>query len=426
MSNAAETNPGSASMDVDPGARTRMHDVDMVRGLCLVGMFVYHCLIAHHRLYQITHPFIFDAAIIFVAVSGFMAGLVYGSRRTQPLRLLESVYRRVGVLALVHLGLLAALMAALAGDDRISGGDPALRSFLGAPSVSLGKWFAAVLLLQHQPVLFDILPVYIVSMAIAPAFMLATAPVRGLLLLASWTLWLASWTRGWTQRDAFTGETIHFALASWQAVFITGCVVALERKRVVRWFGKSLFVATAWIIVITTTMWVCLPYLASAPPDTFWERLCSRFGIAVELPERIGKTTVHPVLVISFAAAALLWWRHRMFVQRIAASVPGRMLALLGSHTLPIFVFGTLLCIITAWLRFRVSIGEGQPTEGFTTGGMLLGQLVIFLCLAMQFALAWFLDYCKRRRRSLATSHAGAAVGGSPTLAANIDSTSRK
>lgn len=374
-----------------------------------MAIFVFHSMIAHHRLYDLTHPFLFDAAIIFVAVSGFMAGLVYGSKRDLPQRMVATVYRRVGIIAATHLGLMIALAAVLAVDDHIIT-DTAMRDFLHAPAVDWGTWLLAVLTMRHQPVLFDILPIYIVCLAVTPALILATATIRALLLICSWGLWIACWTWGWSQRDVLSGEIIHFALASWQAVFVSGCVVALERDRLKRWFAGSGYLFAAWVVFIASTVWSCVPKVLSIRQDLCWESVLDRVDMTVDLPDHLEKTTLHPLLFVSFSAAVLLWWRYRLValaylmydvgpkpgaLVRAAASRTFRMMALLGAHTLPVFAFGTLLCIFTAWLRFRCHLGEGAVSDGFTFRGMLIGQILVAAGIALQSGFAWYLE---RRR----------------------------
>jgi hypothetical protein len=386
----------AASSPAAGAVRARWTDVDAVRGACLVAIFVYHSLLAHHRLVQLTHPFLFDAALVFVGVSGFMAGHVYGARRADPAGLLRKVGRRVGVIGATHLGLMLCLALALAADHRFGAGADDLRRFFGAPVTAPGDWLGAVLTLRHQPILFDILPIYIVCLALSPALMLASFPWRVALLAGSWGLWLACWKGGWVQRDALSGETIHFALAAWQAVFATGCFVALERARVARWCDRPWLSAVSVAVVAAGVLWVCLPYAASQRSDAFWSATLGRLGMSAAPPPRLEKTTLHPLLMLSFAAAALLWWRHRTWVVRAAGTVPGRLLALLGAHSLPVFACGTLLCIGTAWLRFRLQWGEHPGSNG---AGLIAGQVAVAAGLAIQLALAYALEGRRQARR---------------------------
>ena len=371
--------------------RSRLVDVDAVRGVCLIAIFVYHCLIAHNRLYQLTHPFLFDAALVFISVSGFMAAYVYGSRASQPRRMLGSLYRRVLTIALVHVGLLLALALTLFLDDWVSSGDTAIRTFFRAPRTSTGEWLWAVVTLTHQPLLFDILPIYIICMGLAPLVLLGTTLTRLLVLAGSWTVWLLTWWNGWLQTDSLSGEHLHFSLGAWQMVFFTGCVVALERNRIARLPGKGWFEAGSWLLVGVGLLYVCVPYALSTAQDKVWEGMLARVGVTVDLPEKIEKTTLHPLLVVSFLAAAFLWWRYHFIVLRLAQTSLGRQLAVMGAHSLQVFAAGTVLCLVTAWLYFRKHIGAGNPEQGFTTSGMLIGQIIVVLGIVMQWGFAHLL-----------------------------------
>ncbi len=374
--------------------RDRLVDVDAVRGLCLIAIFVYHCLIAHHRLYQLTHPFLFDAALIFISVSGFMAAYVYGSRAHHPWRMLAGLYRRVLTIALVHVGLVITLAVMLLVDDWHSAGltgSDGMRTFFAAPRGGIGEWILAVGTLQHQPVLFDILPIYIICLGLAPLVLLGTTVTRLVVLAVSWTMWLLTWWNGWHQTDALSGASLHFSVSSWQMVFFTSCVVALERKRIAHLPGKAWFEAVSWVVVGVGLVYVCVPYALSAPQDVVWENVIARAGMVVDLPTKVEKTTLHPLLVVSFIAAAFLWWRHHAILFRLAQTWPGRQLAVMGSFSLPIFALGTVLCIGTAWLYFRKHIGEGQPAQGFTTLGMLIGQIIVIVGILVQWGFAHLL-----------------------------------
>lgn len=390
--------PAQSPVVQPAGKRSRLVDVDAVRGVCLIAIFVYHCLIAHHRLYQLTHPFLFDAALIFISVSGFMAAYVYGARAYQPRRMLAGLYRRVLTIAMVHVGLLATLAIVLLGDDLLFGAEGGLRTFFLTPRCGVGAWIWAVITLRHQPVLFDILPIYIICMGLAPLVLLGTTLTRLLVLAGSWTVWLLTWWNGWIQTDSLSGEHFHFSLGAWQMVFFTGCVVALERNRIARLPGKIWIEAVSWMVVGAGFIYVCVPYALSTPQHVFWQGILAHAGVLVDLPTKVEKTTLHPLLVVSFLAAAFLWWRHHGIMSRLAQTWLGRQLAVMGAHSLPVFAAGTVLCLGTAWLYFRKHIGEGQPTQGFTTSGMLIGQIIVVLGIIAQWAFAQILLYRRLRR----------------------------
>ncbi len=374
-----------------------MIDIDLVRGLSLVVIFVFHCGIAHHRLVQLTHPFVFDAAIAFVSISGFLAGVVYSRRAATPGLLVRKVFARARTVWLTHVGLLIALALTLAMEDA-SGADGALQRFFGIPPTGEWNWLGFSIIMVHRPVLFDILPIYVVCLLVVPIMVLVGTVVRTGLLAISWLLWLATWWHGLTHTDVVSGE---FSLLAWQAVFVTGCWVGLERDRLAALGLPGRYLTgVSWAVVLAGVMWVCLPYLASRSSGAFWIGVFAALDWQVQVPAKFDKTTLHPLIVVSWVCVVILWWRHRSWLVSAADTRLGDWLRMLGSHALPVFALGTLLCIGTVWLRIRGHIGQGPVEDGFTTRGMVVGQAVLLAGIACQFVLAWWLERNAQRMRS--------------------------
>ena len=167
-------------------ASSRDLRLDFFRGLALIFIFVDHIPenIFSYFTIQAIQPF--DAAEVFIFISGYTAALVYGRTLvTQgPLYATARILSRAWQLYVAHIFLFVIFIAEVSYtvttfnnpmyNDEMRVGD-----FLEEPHVAIIK----ALLLQFQPTFLDILPLYILLLVIFPVILLGLRIAAALVLI---------------------------------------------------------------------------------------------------------------------------------------------------------------------------------------------------------------------------------------------------
>ena len=213
----------------------RRTELDTLRGLFLIVMTITH-LPTHFSQYS-SHLFGFvSAAEGFVFLSAFLIGKIYMRKmnRSGVESVRESLMQRARQLYSWHLGLIlfAFTIATLLA---LMGGRPALHNML---EFYIQKPVSALLgapLLLYQPPLLDILPMYVVFIALTPGI-LAFALRRGWtqLLALSALLWLFA---------QFDGRLLMLQAVNW----LTHLDIAPNALGAFDWFAwQALWIAALW------------------------------------------------------------------------------------------------------------------------------------------------------------------------------------
>ena len=201
--------------------------LDFFRGLALFCIFVDHVpdnVVAYFTLQSVMFA---DAAEVFILISGYTAGMVYGRAMERQGFLLAglSLGHRVWQLYVAHVFLFAIFMATVAYtvetlNKSLYAEEFLAADFLNEPGVAVVK----ALTLQFQPAYMDILPLYIVLLA---AFLLVLAGFRywpRTVLAVSLLVWLATQVDSRLALPAYPGpdRVWFFNPLGWQALFVLG------------------------------------------------------------------------------------------------------------------------------------------------------------------------------------------------------------
>lgn len=361
----------SSDAALAPRKPPRDHRVDLVRGLALVVIFINH--MPGNWLGEWTpRNFGFsDAAEIFVLLAGFAAALAYGDlvRRGDWRGLVGKALRRAGVLYGAHiLTTIAAL--ALFWSVITATGVPTNLDLIGMapiaanPSTSL----FALLIGGFQLSYFNILPLYVVLLALLPLMLaLATRDLR-LLALVSGSAWLATGLFGVALPSFSDYGSWFFNPFAWQALFAGGLALGLGHMRGEHVAYRPAVYGTA------------LAYLAFAA----WWRVVGEGSDLLEetLPAWLGslqKPDLPLPRLLHVAALAYVVGHSRLWT--LAARVPrGFVLIVMGRHSLPVFMTGSLLSM-AGWL-VSAEVGGGKAVE----------TLIAALGITLMSALALHLD----------------------------------
>ena len=351
-----EANPMS-SPPVAPapsrGAK-RTSELDALRGLMLVLMAVTH--LPTRFATPFGQPFGFvSAAEGFVLVSAFLAGRVYMARheRDGEDEMRSAFLRRVLKIYTWQAVLLAFLFTviALVGSWRQQ---PAVNNLLAFYWENPLRAFASGLLLVYNPPLLDILPMYILFMALSPLLLVhgvrhGWAPI----LIASIALWVVA--------QFGLGNVIYESL------------IAHAKLRLPPYEQSGSFSLMAWQFLWVLGLWMGATKVATAPEET------------AATPRRF------PRWMVGIAAAVALTgfvWRHAVgqapFGNDAALNLLFDKWHLGPLRILNLFALMILVLHFAPWLRRKLPPLEPLQTLGRASLQVFVAHLAIALVL-----LAW-------------------------------------
>ena len=231
----SEAIEGSDSREImsiaSPSATARDLRLDVFRGLALFCIFIDH--IPNNILAQFTLQSLMfaDAAEVFILISGYTAGMVYGRAMERQGFLIAAVriYHRVWQLYIAHIFLFMIFMATMAYtagalNTSLYAEEFRAANFLNEPGLAVVK----ALTLQFQPAFMDILPLYIVLLAVLPLVVAGYRSWPSVVVFASMSVWLAVQIDKRIVLAAYPGpdQVWVFNPFAWQALFFLGA-----------WFG---------------------------------------------------------------------------------------------------------------------------------------------------------------------------------------------
>lgn len=341
--------------------------IDVLRGFALLCIYVDH--IPRDVLNWATlHNFGFsDAAELFVMFAGFASMVAYGRIFALGGALvgLRRIIRRCVRLYVFQLGLLLIALGTVWACEICYGFIP--RKL--APMLQNGIWSVIdALTLTLQPSYLDILPLYIVLLALFPLVYLGLRTNLVLTVLVSATVWLvADFYPSLNFTNSLTGKGWFFDPFSWQFIFVLGATLAIAIRR-----GAGDLPRWPWLVIL------CYIFLIWSFFEAFrWTDwgLPNLAPFSVALPDK----THLDVLRLLHAAAlvyVMLTWRRWT---RSSRSLVVYCLEACGRHSLEVFSLGTVLSLFGR-LALRV-YGDGWDMQAIVNlvgiGGMVsLGVLL--------------------------------------------------
>ncbi|KUO53907.1 MAG: hypothetical protein APF80_17105 [Alphaproteobacteria bacterium BRH_c36] len=216
----------------DGAARSRDIRLDFFRGLALFIIFVAHAKMNPWAAYTPGKFGFSDSAEIFVFCSGVASALAYGKLFDDRGLLVCSarIAHRCWQVYWAHIGVFFAVLAAMLGVDMWLGtGDAYVRGIDLHHVVSgdVARVLLALMTLTYVPGLFDILPMYIVLLAMVP-LMLAISRLGTYAVLAFiavvWAIGNAKLIE--LPAEPWSDRTWFFNPLAWQLVFFTGFAFA--------------------------------------------------------------------------------------------------------------------------------------------------------------------------------------------------------
>jgi hypothetical protein len=358
----------------------RDYRLDFFRGVALFSIFVDHIpnnVMARFTLQSVA---LADAAEVFILISGYVAGMVYGRAldRQGLLTATARIYHRVWQLYVAHVFLFMLFMATVAHavaslNAGLYADEFRAADFLNEPDVAV----VMALTLRFQPAFMDILPIYIVLLAALPIALIGMRRWPAVALGLSFVLWLAVQFDKDVNLTAYPGrgQLWYFNPFAWQALFFLSAWLGWRSTRGgVAWladrrlFWAAVAIATAGLVIRVnwTLHWLYDP-IPALFPQTLWPLM--------------SKTDLSPLRFANVLALALLVAHLIPPQARFLSSLAAKPFVMCGRHSLHIFCLGILLSVV----------GHLIINEHF--GGVVLQVTVTAAGIVVMIGVAWLMDW---------------------------------
>lgn len=313
--------------------------LDFFRGLALLFIFIDHIPENLLGYFTVQAVQLFDAAEVFIFISGYTAALVYGRILIAqgPLYATARVYGRAWQLYVAHVFLFVLFIAEISYtvatfNNPMYNDEMGVADFLEQPHVAIIK----ALLLQFQPTFIAILPLYIILLIAFPPLLIGLRQHPLLVLIPSFALYAFVQITNFAVPAYPEGQVWFFNPLAWQFLFLSGAALGFPDRREWRSRQWQRALLPPALIVVAVGFAIKLSWILHGIWDPF---------PAVLLKElwSISKSSLHPIRLVSFFAMVVI----------VAALVPAgaaflrsraaRPLVLCGQQSLEIFCLGILL-----------------------------------------------------------------------------------
>jgi hypothetical protein len=368
----------------NPPAMVRDLRLDFFRGLALFCIFIDHIpnnILAKFTLQSLMFA---DAAEVFILISGYTAGMVYGRAMERQGFVIATVriYHRVWQLYVAHVFLFMIFMATMAYtagalNTSLYAEEFGAANFLNEPGLAVVK----ALTLQFQPAFMDILPLYIVLLAILPLVVAGYRSWPGVVLFASMAIWLAVQIDKRIALPAYPGPDQYwfFNPFAWQALFFLGawfgwCAnhggLSWLNRRWLFYLAAGLSLAGFLIRFSWTLHEFYDPIPVSASGELLWPFLSKgdlgslRFANVLALALLVSRV-IHPqawFLASRAARPLVISGRNSLHIFCL-----GILLSVLGQLVLNEFFGGILMQFAVSAAGIAIMIGVGMFMEWFDT-----------------------------------------------------------
>ena len=315
--------------------------LDLFRGLALWFIFVDHIPTNVVSWLTVRNYGFSDATEIFVFISGYTAVIAYARmmERDGWIRAAARVYRRVWQLYVAHILLFVAFTAQIVWVS-IARDMPSLIEEMELMGLGQNPYQAILeaALLKFRPVNLDVLPLYIVLLAVFPFVLPAVVRWPFAVIAVSLALYAATCHFNWNLPAYPNDKVWYFNPMAWQVVFYVGAACAMlgpQLARLDRWRRPLAILSVLYLLfaAFIALSWHYNPLQELTPA---W---------VGRLIYPIDKTNIDILRFLHFLAVA---WLVRLLVPADAAFLRWRVLEPLrrcGEQSLLIFCIGTFLAL---------------------------------------------------------------------------------
>ena len=320
-------------------ASSRDLRLDFFRGVALVLIFIDHIpenILGYFTLQGIAP---YDAAEVFIFISGFTAALVYGRalHASGAFYAAAQVLRRAWQLYVAHIFLFVLFIAevsytVLTVNNPMYNEEMRIGRFLAEPHLAIIHG----LLLQFQPAFLDILPLYIVLLLVFPLILIGFRASVPAVLGGSLLLYAAVQASGLSMPGYPPGHSWFFNPLAWQLLFTIGAALGYGGLRGAGWQARGRVLLPAATAIVAVATCVKLSWTVHG----VWEPFPAFF---IKNLWPIDKTNLSPVRLIPFLALVVVVAAAVPRTARFLETPAAAQLILLGRHSLEVFCLGILL-----------------------------------------------------------------------------------
>jgi hypothetical protein len=378
-------------------AASRDLRLDFFRGVALIFIFIDHIPENILSYFTIQAVQFYDAAEVFIFISGYTAALVYGRTLAAqgPLYATARILTRAWQLYVAHIFLFMIFVAEVSYtvttfNNPMYNEEMRVGDFLEEPHIAIVK----ALLLEFQPTFLDILPLYILLLVIFPMILFGLRLQPLMVLVPSFLLYLVVQFTNLSMPAYPEGHDWYFNPLAWQFVFTAGAALGLGGVWQPPWSRfEHAFLPLAATIVVAGFL-VKLSWTIHGVWDPFP-------GLFLRDLWPVNKTNLSPIRLVPFFAALVVIAALMPPDAVLLRSAAAKPIILCGQNSLEIFCLGILL---SAFGHFVLS--EYNTAIGFQIAVNLAG--ILAMCLT-----ARMIDWYKTMGRvaSLQSATAGTIRG---------------
>jgi len=323
--------------------------------LALIFIFVDHIPENIVSYFTLQAAQFFDAAEVFIFISGYTAALVYG----RTLAMQGTIYaaaqalRRAWQLYVAHIFLFVIFIAEVSYivttfKNPMYNDEMRVADFLDEPHIAIVE----ALLLQFQPTFLDILPLYIILLAVFPVILIGLRHHSVTVLALSFLLYVIVQVTNLSVAAYPEGHVWYFNPFAWQFLFAAGAALGLGKLKA-RWLRPGGPLIVMAIGIAGAGLVVKLSWTIHGIWDPFP-------GLFLKELWPVNKNNLSPVRLAPFFATVAL----------VAAVVPSsagflrataaKPVILCGQQSLEVFCLGILLSALGhfALTEYHSSIGN--------------------------------------------------------------------
>jgi hypothetical protein len=387
-----DTSPVSPLGQVTGRSAGRDLRLDLFRGLALVFIFLDHIPSNAVNWLTIRNFGFSDATETFVFISGYSAMLAYGGRLERDGLTFTSarILKRCWQLYVAQLLLFMAYTAQVAYtaatfNNPMYSEEMRVAAFLDSPHVALLQ----AMLLRFRPTNMDILPLYIVLLAVFAVLVAALRRFPWWVLAASTALYVLAnacdWNLGsWPEGNWF------FNPYCWQLLFVLGAIFGAAHGRV-PWWGRARRVKLVLIPLALAYLAFALLVVLSWHIQRLEAALPSSL---LSLLYPINKTDLDPLRLVHFLALAYLVVLAVPANRRFLAWPVVAPLIRCGQHSLEIFCLGVFLSFTGHMVLGEISQGLAAQVA-VSAGGVAIMAIT-----------AYYLSWYRSAERAAAAARA--------------------
>jgi hypothetical protein len=346
--------------------------IDVFRALALLTIFINH--VPGTVFEHLTHKNLgfSDSAEAFVLISGIAVGLAYGSKFESGSRFLITLkaWRRAATLYSAHILTTVATLAIFCAAGLYLN-RPEFMSFIniGPLMDSPAEALIGLATMGHQLGYNNILSMYGVLLLMLPLFLFLGNISLSAMVGFSGLLWLVSGVYQIAPPNYPTDGVWFLNPLSWQFLFVIGIAGVMHVRRGGHIpYNKYLFGFSVGYILLAL-LWVRVP-LWGVDTSMGLPMVVTGFDKTFLSLTRLAHVLALAYVIVSVPA-----------ISNLARTPEDHPLAILGKHSLPVFIAGTILAMVA------------QIVKVMNPGDVLDDTLLIASGIMAQFALAYYLEW---------------------------------